>query len=76
MDELVDLIVKKTGIPAATATTIVNIVLNYATKKLPGPIGTELTALLSNDAVVSEAESLIGGLAASLEKSAAAKKKK
>jgi hypothetical protein len=74
MNELVDLIVKKTGIPAATATTIVNLVLNYATKKLPAPIATELTALLNNDAVVSEAESLIGGLAAELEKSAAKKK--
>jgi hypothetical protein len=76
MNELVDLIVKKTGVPAATATTIVNIVLNYATKKLPAPIATELTALLNNDAVVSEAESLVGGLAAEIEKSAAAKKKK
>jgi hypothetical protein len=76
MNELVDLIVKKTGVPAATATTIVNIVLNYATKKWPAPIATELTALLNNDAVVSEAESLVGGLAAEIEKSAAAKKKK
>jgi hypothetical protein len=76
MNELVDLIVKKTGIPAATATQIVSIVLNYATKKLPAPVATELTVLLNNDAVVSEAESLISGLAASLEKSAEAKKKK
>jgi hypothetical protein len=76
MNELVDLIVKKTGVSAATATTIVNIVLNYATKKLPAPIATELTTLINNEAVVSEAESLIGGLAATLEKNAANKKKK
>jgi len=70
MNELVDLIVKKTGIPAATATTIVQLMLNYMTKKLPGPIATEVTALINNDAVVSEAETLIGDLAASFEKNA------
>ncbi len=38
MNELVNLIVKKTGIPAATAQTIVNIVLDFLKKKLPAPV--------------------------------------
>jgi hypothetical protein len=76
MNELINLIVKKTGIPVATATTIVTIVIDFISKKLPGPIGTEVKSLLSNDAAVSEAESLIGGLAGMIEKEAAAKKKK
>ena len=76
MNELVNLIVKKTGIPAATATTIVALVIDFIAKKLPGPIGSEVKLLLSNDAVVSEAETLIGDLASSLEKKNTTKKKK
>ena len=38
MEELVDLIVKKTGIPAATAQTVVNMVVDFLKKKLPAPI--------------------------------------
>lgn len=76
MNELVNLIVKKTGIPAATATEIVQIVLNFITKKLPAPVATTVTALLSNDAAVSEAETLIGDLASAFEQSQSKKKKK
>jgi hypothetical protein len=63
MNELVNLIVKKTGIPQATAQTIVNIVLDYLKKKLPAPVSAEVTALLSNDANVQKAEGVIGDLA-------------
>jgi nucleoid DNA-binding protein len=63
MNELVDLIVKKTGIPAATAQTIVNLVVSYLKKKLPAAMGTEIDALLSNDANVKAAEGVLGGLA-------------
>ena len=76
MNELVELIVKKTGIPAATATQILEIVMNYASKKLPAPFGTQHTALLSNDQVVTQAESLIGGLVDSIEESQKKTKKK
>ena len=68
MDELVNLIVKKTGIPAATARTIVNIVLDYLKKKLPAPIAGQLDGLLKNDFTVKQAENLLGGLASQLEK--------
>lgn len=62
MNELVDLIVKKTGIPAATATTIVNTVIDFLKKKLPAPIGAQIDGLLSNDAGVQKAEGMISDL--------------
>jgi hypothetical protein len=68
MNELVNLIVKKTGIPAATAQTVVNIVLDYLKKKLPAPIAGQVDGLLKNDASIKEAENLLGGLAAQLGK--------
>lgn len=73
MKELIDLIVKKTGISETMATTIVNIVVNYLTKKLPAPIATEVTGLLNNDAAIEGAEQLIGGLAEIIEESSKAK---
>jgi hypothetical protein len=79
MNELVALIVKKTGIPEATATTIVTIMLNYVTKKLPAPIASEVSALLNNEAAVQEAEQILGGLGglvSAFEKDAQTKKKK
>jgi hypothetical protein len=75
MNELVELIVKKTGIPAATATTIVTIVIDFIAKKLPAPFGSQVKLLLNNDQVVSQAENILGGLATSLEKKTTAKKK-
>jgi hypothetical protein len=75
MNELVALIVKKTGINEATALTIVTIVVDYISKKLPAPFGTQVKALLSNDQAVSQAESLLGGLAGMIEKEVATNKK-
>jgi hypothetical protein len=62
MNELVALIVKKTGIPDATAQTIVKLVVDYLKKKLPAAMGPEIDALLSNDANVKAAEGVLGGL--------------
>lgn len=64
MNELVNLIVKKTGIPAATAQTIVQMVVDYLKKKLPAPVAGQIDGLLSNDAAVQQAEGVLGGLAA------------
>jgi len=63
MNELVSLIVKKTGIPTATAQTIVNMVVDYLKKKLPAPVGAQIDGLLSSDAKVQQAEGMIGNLA-------------
>jgi hypothetical protein len=62
MNELVNLIVKKTGIPAATAQTIVKIVIDFLKKKLPAPVGAQIDGLLSNQAAVKTAENLFGDL--------------
>jgi hypothetical protein len=68
MNELVNLVVKKTGIPAATAQTIVNIVIDFLKKKLPAPVGGQIDVLLSNDAAVKTAENVLGNLASQLGK--------
>jgi nucleoid DNA-binding protein len=68
MNELVNLIVKKTGIPAATAQTIVKLVVDYIKKKLPAPVGAQIEGLLSNEAAVQQAEGVIGNLAATFGK--------
>ncbi len=68
MNELVNLIVAKTGIPAATATTIVNMVVDYISRKMPGGIGAQVKAFLSNDAEVKMAEGVIGNIASKLGK--------
>jgi len=62
MNELVNLIVKKTNIPQATAQTIVNLVVDYLKKKLPAPVASQIDGLLSNDANVQQAENVVGGL--------------
>ncbi|MGD0575189.1 MAG: hypothetical protein ABSB61_07460 [Anaerolineales bacterium] len=63
MNELVNLIVQKTGIPAATATTIVNMVVDFLKKKLPAPIGAQIDGLLSNEAAIKTGESVVSNLA-------------
>jgi hypothetical protein len=48
MNELVNLIVTKTGIPAATAEAVVNTIVDYLKKKLPAPVGAQIDALLKD----------------------------
>jgi hypothetical protein len=62
MKELVDLIVKKTGIPAATAQTVVNMVVDYLKKKLPAPVAGQIDGLLSNEAGMKQAGDMLGGM--------------
>jgi hypothetical protein len=60
MNEIVNLIVKKTGIPQATAQTIVNMVVDFLKKKLPAPVGAQIDGLLKNEAGVQQAENVLG----------------
>jgi hypothetical protein len=46
MDELVKLVVQKTGLPEATARTAVQTVIDYLKKKLPAPVGGQIDAIL------------------------------
>jgi hypothetical protein len=62
MNELVNLVVSKTGIPAATAQTVVNVVLDFLKKKLPAPVAGQIDGLLSNDANVKKAEGVLGNV--------------
>ena len=62
MNELVNLIVSKTGIPAATAQTIVKIVLDFLKKKLPAPVAGQIDSLLAGDDNVKKAEGVLGNV--------------
>jgi hypothetical protein len=60
MNELVNMIVTKTGIPQATAQTIVNMVVDFLKKKLPAPVGAQIDGLLNNQGTVQQAEGILG----------------
>ena len=51
MDELVELVVKKTGIPEAQAKQAVEVIVGYLKDKLPDPIAGQVDALLEGGAV-------------------------
>ena len=42
MDELVELVVKKTGIPKEQAQTVVKMVVDFIKQKLPAPIAAQV----------------------------------
>lgn len=58
MEELVELVSKKTGIPKETAEKAVKIVIDYLKKKLPAPIADRLEGVLENDSL----DDILGGL--------------
>lgn len=62
MDELVNLVVKKTGIPKETAQQVVKIVVDFLKSKLPAPIASQVDAVLGGKGVAGEAANLLGGL--------------
>ena len=58
MDELVELIVKKTGIPKDTAEQVVEVVVDFLKDKLPTPLAGSLDNILEGGA----ADDMLGGL--------------
>ncbi len=62
MEELVNLVVKKTGLPKATAQTAVQTVLDFLKKKLPPAVGTTIDGFLNNQGQIEAAEQLLGGI--------------
>jgi hypothetical protein len=64
MDELVNLVAKKTGLSEEMAQVAVNTVVDYLKDKLPGPAGAQLDALLKGG----DASDLLGGLGSLLGK--------
>ena len=68
MKELVGLIVKKTGIPASIAQTVVNMVVDFLKQKLPAPVASQIDVVLKNDASVKTAEDVLRNYASRLRK--------
>ncbi len=60
MDELVNLVAQKTGLPQAQARTAVETVINYLKQKLPAPIAGQIDAVLSGKGAVGDLGSLLG----------------
>ena len=58
MDELVELIVEKTGIPKATAEQVVDVVFDFLKERLPDPIASSLDNILDGGG----ADNLLGGI--------------
>jgi hypothetical protein len=73
MDELVALVMKKTGLPKDTAQMAVKTVLDYLKKKLPPATGSAIDAFLSGKGQLAGAVDMLGGLFDSAQKT---KKKK
>jgi peptide subunit release factor 1 (eRF1) len=65
MDELVQLVSEKAGIPESTASTAVKTVVDYLKDKLPKPIAGQVDRVLADDETVAQvadkAEDLIKG---------------
>ncbi len=59
MDELIKLVSSKANIDEAQAKAAVETVLGFLKEKLPAPIAGQLEAVLSNEAVLSQAGQLI-----------------
>ncbi len=60
MNELVNLVVTKTGIPQATAQKAVDVVINYLKQRLPAPVGAQIDAFLANPGAMQQAEGMAG----------------
>jgi hypothetical protein len=60
VDELVKLVVQKTGLPEATARTVVGMVIDYLKKKLPAPVGGQIDAVLKGGGLGDVAKGLGG----------------
>jgi len=61
MEELVSLVVKKTGLPKETAQNVVKIVLDFLKKKLPPTVGPVIDGFLSGKGQAAQAADLLGG---------------
>ena len=61
MEELVSLVMKKTGLPKETAQNVVKIVIDFLKKKLPPAVGATIDGFLSGKGQVAAATDLLGG---------------
>ena len=68
MKELVNLVIKKTGIPATIAQTVINMVVDFLKQKLPAPVAGQIDVVLKNEASVKTAEDVLRNYASRLRK--------
>ena len=62
MEELVELVVKKTGLDKKQAEAVVDLVLDYIKKKMPPAVGGQIDALLEGEGTLGAAADALGGL--------------
>ena len=68
MKELVGLIVKKTGIPATIALTVVDMVVDFLKQKLPAPVPGQIEVVLKDATSAKTAEDVLRNYASRLRK--------
>lgn len=59
MEELVALVVKKTGLPKDQAAIAVMTVVNFLKSKLPAPVAAQVDAVLNNSGVIGAASNAL-----------------
>lgn len=62
MEELIALVMKKTGLPKETAQTAVKTVIDYLKKKLPAPVGAAIDNFLGGKGQAAATDMLSGFL--------------
>jgi len=61
MDELVELVAKKTGLSKEASAEAVDVVLDYLKKKLPKPVAAQVDAVLGSGSALDALGGLFGG---------------
>jgi nucleoid DNA-binding protein len=59
MEELINLVAEKSGLPKAQAEKAVNAVLEVLEEKLPAPLASQIKPALENEGVLDNAENLL-----------------
>lgn len=62
MDELVKVVVERTGLPEAQAEKAAEAVMDFLKEKLPAPLASQLDNLLENPDTIDQATNLLSGL--------------
>ena len=74
MDELIALVMKKTGLPKEQAQLAVKTVLDFLKKKLPPTTGSAIDAFLSGKGQLAGAVDMLGGFFGAAQKTSKKKK--
>lgn len=62
MNEIVQLLVDKTGLPEDKATVAVDVVLGFLKNKLPAPVASQIDSLMTGEAGTGGIGGMLGGL--------------